>query len=67
MAEYFNGLNSFRVLEKGIQNDGDGNERKETHKTRMLSLITCVSSSSESLIKKRVQYWNNEIFFSFTK
>jgi hypothetical protein len=31
MAEYFNGLNSFRVLERGIKNDAGRNERKETH------------------------------------
>jgi hypothetical protein len=41
MAEYFKGLNSFKVLGGRIQNNTNQNKTKETqHKTRMLSYVS---------------------------
>jgi hypothetical protein len=69
MAEHFNGLNSFEVLKRAIENDAGGNEREETHvhKTSVLTFITPVSSCLlQSLsLRKRAKNWSTEISFSF--
>jgi hypothetical protein len=52
MAEYFKGLNSFRVLGGRIQNNTNQNKRKETqHKTRMLSYVSSCLFKGFSLRK----------------